>query len=111
MALKIRLRRQGRTNRPFYRLVVADGSSRRDGKYLEAVGWYDPLQAEGSMNLQLKPERIEHWVNQGAILSENAVHLVAKGAPDVLKRLEDKVQAHRNKEREQRKARKAKVEG
>ncbi len=69
MALKIRLRRQGRTNRPFYRLVVAEGASRRDGKYLEALGWYDPLQEEGPLNLQLKPERIEHWLGQGAILS------------------------------------------
>ena len=111
MALKIRLRRQGRTNRPFYRLVVADGNSRRDGKYLEAVGWYDPFQEEGPMNLQLKSERIEHWVNLGAILSENASSLVAKGAPDVLKRLTDKTQAQRVKEREQRKARKAKAEG
>jgi len=111
MALKIRLRRQGRTNRPFYRLVVAEGNSRRDGKYLEAVGWYDPLQEEGSMNLQLKPERIEHWVGQGAILSENAVSLMAKAAPDVLRRINDRAIAHRVKEREQRKARKAKVEG
>lgn len=111
MALKIRLRRQGRTNRPFYRIVVADGASRRDGKYLEAVGWYDPFQENGPMNLQLKPERIEHWVGQGAILSENATHLMAKAAPDVLKRLNDKTLAQRAKERDQRKARKAKAEG
>lgn len=111
MALKIRLRRQGRTNRPFYRLVVAEGNSRRDGRYLEAVGWYDPFKEEGPTNLKLLPERIEHWVNLGAILSENAANLMAKGAPDVLKRLTDKTQAQRVKVREQRKARRAKAEG
>ena len=111
MALKIRLRRQGRTNRPFYRLVVAEGNSRRDGKYLESVGWYDPFKEDGPQNLLLKPERIEHWVGQGAILSENAVNLMAKAAPDVLQRLNAKTQAARVKVREQRKARNAKAEG
>ena len=46
MALKIRLRQQGRNNRPFYRLVVTDARSPRDGKYVEALGWYNPFEAE-----------------------------------------------------------------
>ncbi len=45
MALKIRLRQQGRNNRPFYRLVVTDVRSPRDGKYVEMLGWYNPFES------------------------------------------------------------------
>ena len=46
MALKIRLRQQGRKNRPFYRMVVTDVRAPRDGKYCEALGWYNPFETE-----------------------------------------------------------------
>jgi small subunit ribosomal protein S16 len=57
MALKIRLRQQGRNNRPFYRLVVADVRSPRDGKYLEALGWYNPFEAEADRSFSANAER------------------------------------------------------
>ena len=51
MALKIRLRQQGRAKRAFYRLVVTDSRAPRDGKYLEAVGWYNPVEVEQEQQL------------------------------------------------------------
>ena len=70
MALKIRLRQQGRTNRPFYRIVVADARTRRDGKYVESLGWYNPFEADESKNFALDADRVQYWLNTGAELSE-----------------------------------------
>ena len=63
MGLKIRLRQQGRNNRPFYRLVVADCRSPRDGKYVEALGWYNPFEQELDKSVSIKPERIQYWLD------------------------------------------------
>ena len=84
MALKIRLRRQGRTNRPFYRLVVTQVTTRRDGKYIEALGWYDPLVTEVEKGIQLDEQRLQHWLEQGAQFTEGAVSLVARRAPEFM---------------------------
>jgi len=65
MPVKIRLARHGAKKRPFYRIVVADSESPRDGKYLEAVGTYNPLKDPAEVSL--KEERIRYWMNQGAI--------------------------------------------
>lgn len=107
MALKIRLRQQGRTKRPFYRVVVTDSRRPRDGRYVETVGWYNPLETEAEKYLNIKGDRVEHWLNQGAILTEKAHALVAKAAPEVAKSIKDKVLARRQKEVAKRKARKA----
>lgn len=80
MALKIRLRQQGRRNHVVYRLVLADVESPRDGKYIELLGWYDP---HSEVNYQLKSERIFYWLNQGAELTEKAAVLIKQGAPGV----------------------------
>lgn len=97
MALKIRLRQQGRKNRPFYRVVVADSRFPRDGKYVECVGWYNPCENEQDKNLQLKEERIQHWLSQGVQLTEKAESLVARGAPETFKAYREKQTAHRVK--------------
>ena len=89
MALKIRLRKQGSNNRPFYRLVVADVRTKRDGKYLENLGWYNPLAPDES-NTLLKEERILHWLEKGAMISENVENLVKRRAPAVAERLRRK---------------------
>jgi small subunit ribosomal protein S16 len=102
MALKIRLRRQGRKNSPFYRLVVTEVTTRRDGAYLEALGWYDPLKAE--QNYEFKEDRIQHWLDNGAQLTESVEALVARGAPTLLKTYRAKVEAHKVKMRAKRKA-------
>ena len=82
MALKIRLRQQGRRNHIVYRLVLTNSRSPRDGKYIELLGSYDPYKEKDGVNL--KSERISHWIDLGAELSENATALVKKIAPDML---------------------------
>lgn len=105
MALKIRLRQMGRTNRLMYRLVVADSRSPRDGKYLEMVGHYNP-HIEGNDNISVIEDRIQYWVDQGAVLTEKAENLVARGAPGVMKLLREKQSAKKAKEAAKRKKKK-----
>lgn len=94
MALKIRLRQQGRTNRAFYRLVVTDSRSPRDGKYVEALGWYNPIEAEAEKQFFVKNDRIQHWLNVGAQLSENVANLIRKSSPDIMKEQIEKKRLH-----------------
>lgn len=111
MALKIRLRQQGRNNRPSYRLVVTQVTAKRDGKYLEALGWYDPFIGEVERSVSLKEERLKHWLNVGAQLTEKAEALVARTSPALLQQYHDKLLAHKEKERNKRKARRQAAEG
>lgn len=106
MALKIRLRQQGRNNRPFYRVVVADVRSPRDGKYVEALGWYNPFESQEEKNLFFNEQRIQHWINQGAQISENVESLLKKRAPQIAKMKTEKMVAHRAKALSKRKAKK-----
>ena len=76
MAVKIRLARHGAKKKPFYRIVVADGESPRDGKYLENVGTYDPLFDPAKVIL--KSERIKYWIDQGAKPSDTVRNLLKK---------------------------------
>ncbi|MEP6857541.1 MAG: 30S ribosomal protein S16 [Gemmatimonadales bacterium] len=62
--VKIRLRRVGRKNAPFYRILVADSQSPRDGKFIEIIGQYAPRQSEGSLNVD--EVRANYWLDQGA---------------------------------------------
>jgi small subunit ribosomal protein S16 len=106
MALKIRLRQQGRTNRAFYRLVVTDSRSPRDGKYVEALGWYNPIEDADEKKLAFKIDRIQHWLNVGAQLSENAENLLRNSAPQLIQGQVEKERAHRAKSATKRKAKK-----
>lgn len=85
MALKMRLRKQGRTHRPFYRIVITDSEARRDGKYKESLGWYDPMRTEE--NIQLNAERAEYWVANGVQPTEKVVSLLKQAAPNAAKAL------------------------
>lgn len=76
MAVKIRLARHGAKKRPFYRIVVADGESPRDGRYIEAVGTYNPLKDPAEVNV--KDDRVKYWMGQGAILSDTVQSLLKK---------------------------------
>ena len=76
MAVSIRLRREGTTNRPYYKVVVADSRSPRDGKFIEIIGTYDPKK-EGQ-NSTLKMDRIEHWISKGAQPSDTVRSLIKK---------------------------------
>ena len=67
MSLKIRLARAGAKKRPYYRIVVADSRSPRDGRYIERIGTYDPLLPKGSEGrIKLVEERVKHWLQHGA---------------------------------------------
>lgn len=64
MAVRIRLKRMGSRNRPFFRIVVADARAPRDGRFVEEIGYYDPLAKEG--NVRIKEDRALYWLGQGA---------------------------------------------
>ncbi len=76
MAVKIRLARHGAQKKPFYRIVVADGECPRDGRFLETVGTYNPLNDPAEV--LLKQERVRHWMNQGAIPTDTVKSLLRK---------------------------------
>ena len=67
MSLKIRLARAGAKKRPYYRIVVADSRCPRDGRYIEKIGTYDPLQPKGSAErVKFADDRLKHWLGVGA---------------------------------------------
>ncbi|MCP4350983.1 MAG: 30S ribosomal protein S16 [Desulfobacterales bacterium] len=76
MPVKIRLARHGSKKRPFYRIVVANCECRRDGRFLEIVGTYNPLQDPAEVTL--KDERIKYWIGQGAIPTNTIRSLLKK---------------------------------
>jgi small subunit ribosomal protein S16 len=76
MAVTIRLRREGAKNRPYYRVVVADSRSPRDGKFIEMIGNYDPKKAGENTNLDLA--RAEYWVSKGAQPSDTVRSIIRK---------------------------------
>ena len=76
MSVKIRLARHGAKKRPFYRIVVTDSESPRDGRFLENVGTYNPLIDPAEVTL--KNERISYWIGQGAIPSDTVKSLLKK---------------------------------
>jgi small subunit ribosomal protein S16 len=76
MAVKIRLARHGAKKKPFYRIVVADNESPRDGRFLENVGTYDP--AHDPAKITLKMERIRYWMDQGALPTDTVRSLLKK---------------------------------
>jgi len=76
MAVKIRLARHGVKKKPFYRIVVADSESPRDGKFLENVGTYDP--GYDPAKIILKTERIRYWMDQGALATDTVRSLLKK---------------------------------
>ncbi len=76
MAVKIRMKRVGTKNTPVYRIVVADGRSPRDGKFIEEIGTYQPLKKDGNFTLDL--ERAKHWVSKGAKPSDTVASFIKK---------------------------------
>jgi len=76
MPVKIRLARYGAKKRPFYRIVVANSESPRDGKYLESVGTYNPLL--NPAEVKVKNERVKYWMDQGAVPTDTVRTLLKK---------------------------------
>jgi small subunit ribosomal protein S16 len=78
MALKIRLQRHGSRNAPFYRMVVAEARARRDGRYVELLGTYNPRVTNEENLVNLKMDRIDYWTSVGAQPSDTAKSLIKK---------------------------------
>ncbi|MCB2183848.1 MAG: 30S ribosomal protein S16 [Desulfobulbaceae bacterium] len=78
MAVKIRLTRMGRKKKPFYRIVVANSEAPRDGKFLEVVGTYDPMQEPAAITLH--QEKLQSWLDQGATPTTTVKSLLKKAA-------------------------------
>lgn len=74
--VKIRLARGGAKKQPFYHIVVTDSRNRRDGRYIERIGFFNPVARGQAERLRVDLERIEHWREQGAQISERVCHLV-----------------------------------
>ena len=72
----IRLSRGGSKKRPFYNIVVAEQKNRRDGRFLERVGFYNPMASGNAEGLRLSLDRLEYWVNNGAQPSDTVTRLV-----------------------------------
>lgn len=76
----IRLARSGSKKRPFYNMVVADSRSRRDGSFVERVGYYNPTAAETEKGLNIDVQRLEYWCSKGAQMSPTVARLVKQNA-------------------------------
>lgn len=76
MAIRIRLMRRGRRNRPFYRVVAAEASAPRDGKFIEILGYYDPLKEP--YEFKVDPEKVKKWLARGAKPTETVRALLKR---------------------------------
>jgi small subunit ribosomal protein S16 len=76
----IRLARTGAKKRPFYHIVVADSRRARDGRYIERVGFFNPIATGGEERLRVERERVDYWVSKGAQASERVAKLLKEQA-------------------------------
>ncbi len=76
----IRLARGGAKKRPFYSLVVADSRTRRDGRFIERIGFYNPVAAANEEGLRVATDRLTYWQQQGAKLSPTVARLVKQSS-------------------------------
>lgn len=80
MAVKIRLARMGAKKKPFYRLIAADSKAPRDGRFIEILGYYDPMK--NPAELTIHEEKVRSWLDKGASVSESArAILIKNGLP------------------------------
>ncbi len=77
----IRLSRGGAKSAPFYNIVVADSRNRRDGRYIERLGFYNPVGKEGAENVRIASDRVTHWTGKGAQMSDTVARLFKKYKP------------------------------
>ncbi len=82
MAVRLRLKRMGRTNRPSYRIVAADARTPRDGRIIENIGSYLPLQPNEDEQVNLDVERARHWVSVGAVATDTVASILKKHGID-----------------------------
>ncbi|MEJ2590496.1 MAG: 30S ribosomal protein S16 [Candidatus Thiodiazotropha sp.] len=78
--VSIRLSRTGAKKRPFYHIVVTDSRNARDGRYIERLGFYNPIAVGGEVQLNVDQARVDHWIAQGAQPSERVTALLKQAA-------------------------------
>jgi small subunit ribosomal protein S16 len=83
MAVRIRLTRLGKKKKPFYRIIVADSESKRDGKFLDVVGTYDPMQNPAA--IKINADKLQEWIGKGALPTTTVKSLIGKTAAAVEK--------------------------
>lgn len=76
--VRIRLKRMGRRNRPFYRINAVEKRTQRDGKILENLGWYDPMAPDAAKQIEVKAERVQHWLALGAQPTDTVNDILAR---------------------------------
>jgi small subunit ribosomal protein S16 len=76
--VRIRMKRMGRRHRPFYRINAVEKRTQRDGRVLENLGWYNPIESNPEKQVSLNAERIQHWLSNGAQASDTVNDLLAK---------------------------------
>ena len=83
----IRLARTGSKKNPFYHIVIADKRKPRDGRFIERLGYYNPMARGQDVRLQIEKERVDYWLGQGAKASERVTHLIKilEKTPDAAK--------------------------
>ncbi len=105
MSLKIRLARGGTKKRPYYRVVVAESRMPRDGRFVEKLGIYDPMQPkESPERVKLDLERIKHWMKMGALPSERVNVFLAKAGLTQLPKRREQTTQHLPKKKAQERA-------
>jgi small subunit ribosomal protein S16 len=94
------MQRLGRTHRPFYRIAAAEKRVKRDGKVLENLGWYNPIEKDPEKQLKLNAERIQYWLGVGAQPSDTVMDILGKQdllTPKLKEKWESKREADRNR--------------
>jgi small subunit ribosomal protein S16 len=81
MEVRIRLNRLGRKKKPFYRIIVADSENKRDGKFLDILGTYDPLQNPAAISID--NAKLQEWIGKGALPTTTVKSLIKKAASSV----------------------------
>ena len=74
----IRMTRHGAKKRPFYHIVVTDSRNSRDGRYIERLGFYNPVAVSGEQALSINTERVNYWLSQGAQTSDRVAQLITQ---------------------------------
>ena len=95
MALKIRLWQQGCVNTTAARIVVADSRSPRDGKYIEAIGWYNPRGKTPEQRRLIREDRLQHWISVGAQMTPTVTAIAKEATPAVVRELVQRNEARR----------------
>ena len=106
--VKIRLARAGAKKRPFFHITVADSRRARDGKFIERVGFYNPVAKGKEVELEINLERIDYWVSKGAEVSDRVSNLIKQNS-ETPEQTEARI-AKKEKKREAKRARKAVAE-